>query len=312
MSERQRAGRECHVRHRQRRGLAQRPLDGEAPERGQQDDQAVHPGLGREPQRERRGDVEDHGELGGALSDDPAAQQVQRPGRDQVGDRRQRPHRRVAGAEQADPDVQDQVVERWRAVLAQTGDHGRPVAGQRQPGDRDALRLVEPQVLAGGEPHHHRDRQDQQHHGLVDPIRAPGARPRRVDRLGDSLRRPDRDVRHGLSSPSLSVGGRCHPNLAFPPPGGWVHLWSRPGFRVGRRCFTALLLMVVWCARGRSPTVGGRRGGAADRWPARAHSLSCALSRAAWAYRFAPPASLAVRPQELPLRTSRDRVIAPG
>ena len=107
----------------------------------------------------------------------------------------QRAHRGVALAEHQHPLVEQVVVERRMAVLAQR----RSDVGERQTGDVDAERFVEPQVRRRPEPQHEtRDDSDRDDHGL------------------DCRERAAALARRGAASPRTASEARCRsrPRLA--------------------------------------------------------------------------------------------------
>jgi hypothetical protein len=118
----------------------------EAQGRGQREhhDEQVHARLGGVAHRPRQDGEDDDG---GAAQRD-AAEAGAEPVGQQQGDRQQGDGQQAyddrAGAEGGDPGLEQQVVDRRGAVLAQRGIEVR----QRQAGDLDAERLVEPQRSA--------------------------------------------------------------------------------------------------------------------------------------------------------------------
>jgi hypothetical protein len=113
--------------------VASSPVDEAVDERGCLDDpeqahQLVHPGLLRVRRQERAERAQDrHVHAGAAIEQAPAGPQAGRD-REQPEHERERVRGRLAGAEPPDPEVQQQVEERRRAVVAQdAGDRAERV-----------------------------------------------------------------------------------------------------------------------------------------------------------------------------------------
>ena len=117
-------------------------------------DQRVHAGLGGVAQRERGQGHDGDGDRGQHAAAAPAGgppRKRQRQHRDHAG---QGPHRDVARPEDLHPQVEQEVVERRVPVVAQ----GFADLVERQLGDVDAERLVEPERRAGDEAQHESQR----------------------------------------------------------------------------------------------------------------------------------------------------------
>lgn len=121
VGEQQQPGDQGEPERPQRPGTAQHPLQREDPEQHQQHHQGIRAGLGGVPHQPRVHRRQDQGDRAGSQA--PAQQVEQRQGGGEHPG--QGAHRRVAGADEPCPAVQQQVVERWRAVSAQRGDEFR-------------------------------------------------------------------------------------------------------------------------------------------------------------------------------------------
>ncbi len=124
-----------------------RSLQGEEPAAGEQDHQRVHPRLGGVIDGERCAGQQDEGRPGhGPAAESPPAEPGDRERRhaDEAGERADG----VIGlTEQDDPEMQQDVVQGWCAVVLQRiGD-----IVQRQAGDVDRQRLIEPEGRPGPE-----------------------------------------------------------------------------------------------------------------------------------------------------------------
>ena len=132
--------------------MPDRPVDGEETEHREQHDQRVHPGLGVVADGERRRGHQQHGRpTRGTTAQPPTGQPGQGDGH-HPDDAGQRAHRLVGGAEPPHPEVEHHVVQRGGAVALE---EGRELV-EGEAGDVDGQGLVEPEVRAGPEPHHHR------------------------------------------------------------------------------------------------------------------------------------------------------------
>ena len=111
---------------------------------GEQHHQRVHARFGGVPDRERReceqqqrgprDEVRAFGRRDLHPAQPPVETPAEEPDRDQrerADDARQRPHRGVAGAEHAHPEVEQHVVQRWRAVVAAARPGRRRAGGGR-------------------------------------------------------------------------------------------------------------------------------------------------------------------------------------
>ena len=149
----QRAGDEHDAGQAQPRETLERVRHQQVAGEHEEHDQRVHAGLGAVANGERRQRQQGHERPRGDPAPDAAAGQ---PG-ERKGEHRehtgQRAHGGVAFAEDRHPAVKQEVVQRRVPVVAQ---RARDVA-QRQPGDVDAQRFIEPKVRSGPEAQHHAD-----------------------------------------------------------------------------------------------------------------------------------------------------------
>ena len=112
----------------------------------------IHPGFGRIVDRVRRDRHDHHGRatdpaLLGAAPAESGAGDVGQADRDHAEDARQCPHRNRTRAEDTDPAVQEDVVQRRRAIPQERA----PQLVERQLRDVDGQRFVEPQIGLGDE-----------------------------------------------------------------------------------------------------------------------------------------------------------------
>ena len=100
-------------------GSGQRPVEGQEPEHGQQHHQRVHPGLGVVPGGERGGGHQQHGRPADRRATEPLAGQPGQRHGDYADHPGERPDGHVGGAEPADPEMEQDVVERRCPVAPQ-------------------------------------------------------------------------------------------------------------------------------------------------------------------------------------------------
>ena len=151
-----------------RAGRPDRPLEGEEPETGEKDDQRVHARLGGVVHVEgRAGQQHHHRPRHRPPAEAPPAEIAHREGEDGK-DPREGADGIVGLAEQAHPEVEQDVVERRRPVVLE----GVRKLVQRQAGNVDRESLVEPQPRASPEAEQEPGRHD---HGDADPDHSPRA-----------------------------------------------------------------------------------------------------------------------------------------
>ena len=169
---------------------------GEEAAAGQQDDQRVHARLGGVVDREgRAGQQDEHRPGHGPAAESPPAEPADRE-RGHGDEARERPDGIVGLPEQGDPEVQQVVVERRGPVVLQgVGD-----LVQRQAGDVDGQRLVEPQARSGPEA-------EEQSGGDDEPHRHAGNEARTTGESGNLLRHGAHGRTMGLGLGSSAAGG---------------------------------------------------------------------------------------------------------
>ena len=128
-------------------------------------DECVHARLGRVPDGERRQRQQHDDGPTGACAADASAGQPSEGQREDREDPRERTNGHVGLAEHPHPPVQQEVEQRRVPVLAQGGAD----VTERQPGDVDRQRLVEPQIGPGPEPQHEPGDDHARHHDGLDP-----------------------------------------------------------------------------------------------------------------------------------------------
>ncbi len=186
----QRRGRDGHADQVADGRPVEGPLHGHQPGGGEEGHQRVHPVLGGVAHGEGGRSHQDHGTDGHRPAADAAARH---PDEGQSGTAEhagQGAHGQVGGSEPPDPEVQQDVVQRRRAVPFQ-----RAVdLPQGQPGDVEGERLVQPQVRA--RPEAQGDTDGDGHHGPDDeqPWKPAGRNPRPVRIPGQRARRRRRTV----------------------------------------------------------------------------------------------------------------------
>ncbi len=154
MGEEQPAGDERQPDRSRPREAGQQVLGEQERSEDAEHDERVHPGLGRVAEVERR---DGHDQQDACRADPAAPAPAGNPRERQRGDgddARQGPDGDIATSEDLDPAVEQHVVERRVAILAERlGD-----VAQGQARDVDAEGLVEPERRLGGEAEHHEER----------------------------------------------------------------------------------------------------------------------------------------------------------